>query len=46
MYRTEDVLEYVRRTNPNMTKERLLEELEVYIPTTKSLLREIVLLDL
>lgn len=43
MYRTEDVWEYVKRTNPNITKERLIEELEVYEPTTKSLLHEIVL---
>lgn len=43
MYRTEEVWEYVKRTNPNITKEKLIEELEVYAPTTKSLLHEIVL---
>lgn len=38
MNKIDELLEYVRKSNPGMTKDRLLEELEVSRYATKSLL--------
>lgn len=40
MLKTEDLVEYVRRTNPNMDKKKLLEELEKSDSSASSLIRE------
>lgn len=40
MLKTEDLVEYVRRANPGMDKDRLLEELSKSDSATSSLIRE------
>lgn len=40
MLKTEDLFEYVRRTNPNMDKKKLLEELARSDSSASSLIRE------
>lgn len=42
MLRTEDLVEYVRRTNPNMDKKKLLEELSKSDSSTAALIYEFV----
>lgn len=42
MLKTEDLVEYVRRTNPNMDKEKLLEELSKSDSSVVSLIYEFV----
>lgn len=40
MLKTEDLVEYVRRTNPNMDKKKLLEELANSDSPASSLIRK------
>lgn len=42
MLKTEDLLEYVKRTNPGMDKEKLLEELSKNGSSTSALVYEFV----
>lgn len=42
MLRTEDLVEYVRRTNPSMDKKKLLEELSKSNSSTAALIYEFV----
>lgn len=42
MLKTEDLVEYVRRTNPNMDKKKLLEELSKNDSSASALVYEFV----
>lgn len=42
MLKTEDLVEYVQRTNPNMNKEKLLKELAKSNSSTAALVYEFV----